>query len=853
MNYLKRKLIITALVFSGFPLLNAQSVIKIDGSAPRTTVSSSLYGIFFEEISHGGEGGLYAEMIRNRSFEDHVLPGGCKLVDSFAVAPSKPDYFTGKVKNWKRKWNIDPLEAWKLSVTGNAKATVYVTDSVPLNEATPHAAFINMTSVKKGEEVDFANSGFWGIGVEEGDNYNVRLFLNVSKSYKGTAFARFVSDDGKVIGEAPIKLVKTGKWNEYKFQIPAVETSHNATFRLCFDAPGQIFVDFVSVFPEETFKKRENGLRADVAQKLADLKPAFIRWPGGCIVEGLTLENRVRWKETLGDPVTRKGQYDLWGYRNTYGWGYHEYLQFCEDIGAAGMYVCNVGISCEFRNGDFCSDDSVKYFIHDAVDAIEYAIGDVSTTWGAKRAAAGHPAPFPLKYVEIGNENRGPVYYKRYNQFYKVLKARFPQILFVLNTNFGEGKFIIDEASKEAKKADLADLHWYESPEWFFNHTAMFDSIKPRPDFKLYVGEYACNKDVGAGNLYGALSEAAFIMGMERNSDLVSMTSYAPLFENSSQRNWPVNLIWMNNNQVFGRSSYYVQKMFSENRPSEIIKTSVSLPEKPVLADFSGGIGLATFNTSAEFKDISVTSGNKELYHSDFINRASDWNTVGGKWEIKDSAYKQSVLDPFQLLELKDQNFSNCTIHLKARKLEGKEGFIIVFGSKDLKNRYSINIGGWSNAYSAFERVENGRSSTISNTVLTHIDNNKWYDIKIVANFPDVECYVDGKLLIKHQVKDYYKQFAQAGYDAATNEMVIKVVNAEPQQFTPQISIANVGEISTEGEVITLTSASSRDENSFSSPMKISPVKQSFNGFSGNFSYTFKPWSFTILRVKVKK
>jgi alpha-L-arabinofuranosidase len=831
----------------------AQSAIKIDGSAKRTLISPSMYGIFFEEISHGGEGGLYAEMIRNRSFEDHVIPSGTILEDGYIFAPSKPSYFTGKNKNWKSQWDNQPLANWKLAVTGNAIATARVTDSIPLNEATPHAALISIEKAPKESLITFSNTGFWGIAVKEGEKYNVRIFMNIPKNYKGSVILKITASDGKILAEEMLNTNKNGKWNEYKVQLTSLATDTKATFDLCFNAQGNILVDFVSMFPNNTFKNRENGLRADVAQKLADLKPAFIRWPGGCIVEGLTLENRVKWKETLGDPVTRKGEFDTWGYRNTYGWGYHEYLQFCEDIGAGAMYVCNVGLSCEFRNGDYCSEDSIQYFIQDALDAIEYAIGDVKTTWGAKRAAAGHPEPFPLKYVEIGNENRGPIYYKRHNLFYTALKAKYPQVQYILNTNFGEGKFIVDEATREVPKADIADLHWYENPDWFFNHTTMFDSILPRPKFKLYVGEYACNKDVGTGNFLAALSEAAFIAGMERNSDLVTMTSYAPLFENSNQRNWAVNLIWMNNSQVFGRSSYYVQKMFADNRPGENLKTFINIPEKPVLSDFSGTIGLATYNTAAEFKDIKVTSGSSISYQSDFINKTAEWEIVSGKWVVKEGAYAQSELNPFRMINLKNQQFNNYTLELKAKKTAGSEGFIVVFGSKDSKNRYSVNIGGWNNTVSAIEKVENGKSGPISASIPTKIENDKWYDIKIVANFPDLECYIDGKLLIKHKIKDFYKQFAIAGFDKQTNEVVIKVVNAEPNMFSPKISLTNLGNVSTEGEIITLSSASGKDENSFSSPMKISPIKEKYNMFSKEFTYSFKPWSFTIMRIKLAK
>jgi alpha-L-arabinofuranosidase len=334
-----------------------------------------------------------------------------------------------------------------------------------------------------------------------------------------------------------------------------------------FNGSGTVWIDYISLFPESTYKNRPNGLRRDVAEFLEAMHPAFIRWPGGCIVEGISLINRVEWKKTLGDPADRPGQYDTWGYHNSYGFGYHEYLQFCEDIGAKAMFVCNVGLGCQYRVGDACSEGEVQYYINDVLDAIEYATGDKSTSWGAKRVAAGHPDPFPLQYIEIGNENWGPVYNKRCDMFYKAIKARYPQLTLISNHG-------LTSDMTGVEKVDMIDPHWYVEPDYFFKNTRIFDTV-PRKDHLIYVGEYACNQKVGGGNMLAALSEAAFITGMERNSDIVRMASYAPLFECRNDRTWPVNLIWYDNLQVVGRSSYYVQKVFAENRPSRNLHSEI--------------------------------------------------------------------------------------------------------------------------------------------------------------------------------------------------------------------------------------------------------------------------------------
>lgn len=310
-------------------------------------------------------------------------------------------------------------------------------------------------------------------------------------------------------------------------------------------------------------------------------------------------------EEVSGRSCARSGEYSTWGYRCSYGFGYHEMLQFCEDIDAKAMFVCNVGLGCQYRMGDASPESKIAYYLDDCMDAIEYAIGDVTTEWGAKRAEQGHPEPFPLQYVEIGNENWGDEYDKRFDIFYTAIKAKYPELILISNHGLG--------GTGKIAKTDMIDPHWYVNPEFFFQNTTIFDN-HPRGKYDVYVGEYACNANVGGGNMRAALSEAAFISGMERNGDLVKMTSYAPLLENRNDRSWAVNLIWLDTDQVLGRSSYYVQQMAAENRPTYNVKSNMTM-STPRIADYNEGrFGFGSWHTQVEFKDVKLTRSRWSAY-----------------------------------------------------------------------------------------------------------------------------------------------------------------------------------------------------------------------------------------------
>lgn len=565
--------LVMVLSLAGAVRAGEAGAITIQADKPGAEVSPLLYGIFFEEISHAGDGGLYAEMIQNRSFEETVPVEGTQLAGDRCVAPDLPHYLGVKESKrrpkgqpWSQPWKFDSQHpAWSL----NGAGTIGIETKDPLHPN--NVNYLRLMITQTGPQL--LNEGYWGVAVKQGETYDCSFWARVANGPGGAFKVGVLGPDGKELGSAVVPNVVSKDWKKYTASFPSLGNEAKAKFFLQPQVAGIFDLDVVSLFPRHTFKNRPNGLRADIAQKLADLKPAFMRFPGGCVVEGATFANRYRWKETLGPIETRPGHWSLWGYRNTDGLGYHEFLQLCEDIGAAGMYVCSVGLACEFRNGDFVSGTPLDAELQNALDAAEYALGGPETKWGALRAAAGHPAPFPLKLIEIGNENHGTLYNERYNQFAAAFRKAWPQLKLIFNGGLND-----TPPDPGVRNIDLFDEHYYKDADFFFENQHRYDNASRQRGYDVYVGEFACNKGVGRGNLRAALSEAAFMLGMERNSDLVRLCSYAPLFFNINKLNWPVNMIGYDSALSFGRSTYHAQKLLAENRPDVNLAHTIVTP-----------------------------------------------------------------------------------------------------------------------------------------------------------------------------------------------------------------------------------------------------------------------------------
>lgn len=814
-----------------------EATIRIDLARRGADIPASMYGIFFEEINHAGDGGLYAELIQNRGFEDSSVPEGYTVKGDRIFPPAdRTNHLTGARPHpdLSFRWNPDPIPAWRFEQLEGSGASAELTREYPLNEASPTA--LKVTLPEKGR-IALSNCGFWGMNIEKGKGYYLRMNTSNGNRFEGRAILKLVAEDGTELCNRPLAIDPDRTWCEYTGQLTATGSDPHARFVIELEGTGTLLLDYVSLFPE-TFRNRINGLRKDIAQTLEALHPAFVRWPGGCIVEGIDLSNRIEWKKTIGDPKNRPGIYDTWGYRATMGFGYHEFLQFCEDIRAAGMFVCNAGIGCQGRVGDACREEDLDAFIQDALDAIDYALGDGTTEWSRKRVENGHPEPFPLQYVEIGNENWGPVYEKRYDRFYRAIKAKYPRLTLISTLGLG--------GQRRHERVDMIDPHWYVAPEFFLSSSRLFDQ-QERGGYAVYVGEYAVNQQVGGGNLLGALAEAAFLSGMERNSDLVKMASYAPLLENVNDRVWPTNLIWFDSHRVMGRSSYHVQKMYAENRPDYNTATEFEQPRSGV--QVSGRIGLGGWNTDNEYRELKVTLPDGRVIEADMER---GWTPKGGTWSAADGTLSQegpgvmrwSIWDS-------PEEFSDCSISVKARKKSGDEGFILYFGMQG-ETGYVLNIGGWGNQTTAFQRMVGADMPQIPNNIAQQVETGRWYDIRIDIHGDSFTYSLDGKRMLEARIEQS-RQYVVSGYDETTGEEVIKFVNATEKPFTAGIELAGAESVGRIGKAIVLTSGDPSDENSLDNPEKVVPEERVYKGFSDRFTYTFAPWSFTVLRIKVQK
>jgi alpha-L-arabinofuranosidase len=521
------------------------------------------FGIFFEDINFGADGGIYAELIKNRSFEfPDQLQGWSKLGDQEST-----------------KGSIRVLERQDQQTNNRHYLQLIASDN------TPEGNF------------GISNSGFRGIGLRQGAEYLFSLQARNPGNAPVNLRAELVDALGKTLAQAKLRGI-TGDWKVYRVKLRASATEARAHLNVIIESPGTssntLDLDLISLFPKETWKGRGNGLRADLVQLLKDLQPGFLRFPGGCIVEGRELATRYQWKTTIGDPAERKLIINRWNlefkarnperapddYFQSFGLGFFEYFQLCEDVGAEPLPILNCGMACQFNTSELAPLDQLDPYIQDALDLIEFANGSSTTPWGRKRAELGHPAPFNMKLLGVGNEQWGPDYIPRYQQFAKTIKAKYPQITLIASAGPDpEGKrfdFLWEKLrGMYAELPSVVDEHYYRPPQWFLNNANRYNSY-PRTGPKVFAGEYAAHVSVPGrpdrpNNWQAALAEAAFMTGLERNADLVTMASYAPLFGHVDAWQWSPNLIWFDNLRSFGTPSYYVQKMFGQYRGAEIL------------------------------------------------------------------------------------------------------------------------------------------------------------------------------------------------------------------------------------------------------------------------------------------
>ncbi len=790
----------------------AQVIIDIDAQQRGPKVSPMLYGIFYEDINHAADGGLYAELIRNRSFEDGPQYG----------APADMQGWTTKAA---------PTSLITAQLIQNTKKT-------PLLNNVQHNALQLTVEASAQNPVCLVNEGFWGINAVQGRSYRLSFWAKTLK-YQGSLKAVLCSKDGsQIYAESAIAgfPAKAKGWTKYEATFTASDNDSQAQFALVFDGSGVVQIDVVSLFPP-TFKNRENGMRPDLANMLWQMHPKFMRFPGGCFVEGQdSPDNAFRWERTIGPIEEREGHWNVnWGYRTTDGLGYHEYLQLAEDLGAKPLFVVNVGI----WHGGQTPFDSIQPWIDECMNALEYANGPVTSKYGAIRAKNGHPEPFDIEYLEVGNENNQPVqsqqsdhYYERYEQFYKAVKAKYPEMKIIGNVvAWGDD----NPKWNSTLPVDLLDEHYYRSPDWFAAAFSKYDAYDRRGP-KIYVGEYAVTNGYGVlGNMNAALGEAVYMMGMENNSDIVELASYAPIFVNENDARWRPDMIRFSSSRVMGTPSYYVQKLMPANLGTQVVKVGQSNPYKQSLKPLTpkqNRVGFGTWNTRATFettKDVEFVYG--------------DWQKDGGT--VRQTGGKDATL----CIEKEIIDSDHYTCKFRARKDEGAEGFIIIFNYVDDKNYCWVNFGGWTNTQHAIEQISNG-GKLLTAGKRGHVEQGRWYDVTLQVAGDSVKAWLDGEMVFDTVLKhDETKGiFSSATIDEATGELIVKVANTSDVATTASLNLKNLKPQS--ARVVRLAASDGTDENTLDAPTNIHPVEQLLSPVGDSVLLDVPPYSLNIVRIK---
>ncbi|MGW6129548.1 alpha-L-arabinofuranosidase C-terminal domain-containing protein [Cellulomonas sp. NPDC055163] len=811
------------------------ATIAVDASGPTVDMSDDLYGIFYEDINRAADGGLYAELVQNRSFE-------------YSTADNA---------------SYTPLTSWEEVERGGATGTVQaVDDDERLNENNRTYLRLDLDSngAGAGAGVGIRNLGYnTGVFVEAGATYRFSAFVRRTADHDRPLTVRVESADGtQVLGETTVTAA-SDEWTKVTGQIAATGTTTSGRLVVLADGSGTVRLDMVSLFPTDTYKGRENGLRKDLALLIEEMDPQFVRFPGGCVTNVGTFDpyeapsydrkRTYRWKETIGPLEERPTNYNFWGYNQSYGLGYLEYFQLAEDLGAEPLPVVSVGVNGCGGPPPLTDPVALQEWIDDTLDLIEFANGDVTTEWGAVRASLGHPEPFGLEYIGLGNEEVQREFLTNYPQFHEAIRAAYPDVKIISNSGQTSAGAWFDELWDFARDqgADLVDEHYYNSPDWFLANTHRYDDYD-RTGPKVFIGEYASR-----GNTFGnALAEAAFMTGIERNSDVIELASYAPLLANQDYVQWAPDAIWFDNARAYGSANYYVQKLFATNQGDEVLASTLTGAGGEAAPDVTGGVGLSTWRTQAAYDDVRVTSNDtgEVLLAEDFADGTADgWTATGGQWAVTGGEYVQSdgaVEDARTTGPA--AGWSNYTYEVDARKISGSEGFLVMFGVQDTGSYYWWNLGGWNNTRSAIQQATGGGATEVTGSTTT-IETGRTYRVKIEVTGRTVKAYLDGELVTEFTDTTSDEDVHQVvTRDRETGDTIVKLVNSSAETIRTDVTVEGAPVAET-GTITELTAESLTATNTMADPENVVPVTRTSERLGNAFTYDAPAHSVTVIRL----
>ena len=760
-----------------------------------------LYGIFFEDLNHAADGGLYAEMVQNRSFE-------------FDTVDNK---------------EYHPLYAWEKVERGDAGVVLSICTTDPYCDKNPH--YLVLEAVKPGEGAGIANRGYnSGFAVKEGEAYLFSCYTKKLSEDPVELRVALEGQDGCEYAVLTLCAEDTG-WRKQEGRLVSSRTDAAARLVLTLPQKGTLALDFVSLFPEDTFMGRRNGMRKDNALKIKDIKPKFMRFPGGCLVHDGSLDpearnSMYRWKNTIGPAEERPARRNSWGYNQTLGLGFFEYFQFCEDIGAKPLPVLPGGYDPHHQR--VVPIQEMQPWIQDALDLIEFANGSPETGWGAVRAQMGHEAPFGLEYLAIGNEEVGDAFFERYPLFHKAVRENYPEIKiigtagpFAAGSEYEKGWSCAKECG-----SDLVDEHYYHTPEWFLANHHRYDSFRAE-DPKVFLGEYA-----SWGNTwYNALVEASFMLGLERNAKAVGLACYAPMLANADYVNWKPDMIWFNNREVFGTPDYYVQKLFMNHQGSRRLGVRTQGLGEPERKEqpLRGSIRLQGYNAEVLYRSVTLEN-NRTGERKDF-----------GDYHLKKG--EVSVLPA-------ETEWEDYTISCRAVELDGFQGFQIFFGWQDEENHYCWTVGGWQNYDLLLSKRVHGCVSDLTQSLI-RVSGGQEYELKLQVSGHRLCAWVDGRLCAKTEDRPVVIEplYYGASRDEADQALILKVANLREESIAVQLELEDMCGSVLRGTIYTMQ-ADPAAENDFEQPERVAPKESPFHSKGGSFAYEFPGLSLTIFRLK---
>lgn len=748
-----------------------------------------LYGLFFEDINHAADGGLYAEMVQNRSFEY------CET--------DRKEYHA--LTAWEKAGEIN----WE------------VRTEQPLHSENPHYLHVEAQS---GGAV--CNRGYnTGMFVEEGKGYDFSVY---AKSAEGSIRIRVTveTEDSRVCAQGAL-VISGGEWKKYELQVKAIQTTTCGRLVLTFETEAVCDLDMVSLFPQDTFLGKKGGLRKDIAQALQEMKPKFMRFPGGCLVHDGSLNDHdrnsmYRWKRTLGKAEERPSWRNNWGYNQSLGLGYFEYFCFCEEIGAEPVPILPGGFNP--HKGIGVPLEEIDEWVADALDLIEFANGSGDSGWGKIRKELGHETPFGLKYIGIGNEEVGDGFFERYPYFHRAIREKYPDIK-IINT---AGPFASGESyeagwrSADKYGSDLVDEHYYSSPEWFLanmHHYEDYDENGP----KVFLGEYAS----WGNTYYNALVEAAYMTHLER-SKAVAMACYAPMLCNVDYVNWKPDMLWFDNHTVLKTPNYYVQKLFMENQGTDAVCfETINLDEVIPLTDeksITGRFAIEGNDIEGKIREVKV----------------KDCNT-GEITEFHDVSVDRDNLEN-QFMDIESSHYK---VSFRFQRTSGRKGLKIFFGEKDEKNRLVWEFGGWDNWDCNLTSFHGGRSSVISQRIF-HVED-KEYFLELEVDGRRIKAWVNGVLYndTVDRLPELEELYVTASVDRSCDRTILKVVNLTGEEKEVQLSLD--GPAKNRVTVTCLKGYGLDETNTFEDPNNILPQTEQFPVNRNELVYTFAPHSVTIL------